>query len=251
MTAAVWSTCFASVGGRQAKHLEMLLHVSGEHSGAVRLGAATGVPEEILHGPIGGRLPIRLAPPFERRDPCVPQTLPELGEEPRLAHPGLAHDPHDLPLALYDPRQQRPQGGQLQRPPDKATARPRPVGSQGGGTGAEPEHLVRGARIGLAQAGDGRAGLQAHLVMHQPGGGGADQDGPQCRLLGEPGGALDRVPHGSVGQAPLLAQTAEQDPPCMQPHTYGARLPGGHAGSTGHLRRRCWSPNAARTARRA
>ena len=68
------------------------------------------------------------------------------------------------------------------------------------------------------------ADLQAHFAMHQPCGGGTEQDGTGRRLLGEPGGALRRVPHRGVGQAPIVAQAAEEYPPRMQPLAYDARL---------------------------
>ena len=90
--------------------------------------------------------------------------------------------------------------------------------------GTKPEDLVRGARIGWPEVGDRWARLQAHLAMHQPCGCVTEQDGPGRRLLGEPGGALRRVPHGGVGQAPIVAKTAEEHPPRMQPLADDTRL---------------------------
>ena len=55
------------LGGCHAHRLEMLLHVGGDRRRAVRLGAATGVPQEVLDGSIGGRLPVRHALPFQIR----------------------------------------------------------------------------------------------------------------------------------------------------------------------------------------
>ena len=110
--------------------------------------------------------------------PAIPQTLPAFRQEPRLAHAGLAHDPDHLPLALGDPRPQRPQRRQLELPPDKATARPHPIRQQGMAAGGESEYLVGADRVGLARERLWRTRHQTHLVMHQLGGGSTDQEGP-------------------------------------------------------------------------
>jgi hypothetical protein len=60
---------------------------------------------------------------FQRRHPLARQAPTKPQEEPRLAHTGLAHDAHHLPLALLDLREQPVHGHQFLLPAYKAAER--------------------------------------------------------------------------------------------------------------------------------
>src|SRR5439155_71179 len=69
---------------------------------------------------IGHRAPVRQAPAPQIRHFFAPQPLTQLEDQPRLADPGLAHDPDHLPVATRHRGEPAQQELEVLVTPDKA-----------------------------------------------------------------------------------------------------------------------------------
>jgi hypothetical protein len=158
------------------------------------------------------------------------QLLAPLRQEPRLAHAGLAHDPHHLPPAAFDLGQHRLQAGQLARTPQQRRAGPMADLRTRGLTRQEAYHLVREERIGRPSSGGQRARLHLHPPIGQPRHRGGYQEFPWRRVPKEPHRQSHRFPHREPAPWGLVGPVRDQQRPqmpCQPDHRAGLPACGG------------------------
>jgi hypothetical protein len=88
------------------------------------------------------RLAIGVWVAFEDEPAVAPTDTDELIEQQGLAHTGIAHQPHHLPLSHFDMAEECLQDSQLLIPPHEPTQGSLPIPLQRGPSWAEPDDAV-------------------------------------------------------------------------------------------------------------